>query len=230
VAWFGFIANEAALLCQSHFDADAFTVPGQASPDWPKTTPARRSVVAQGTQFAAVLAAIRAGKHILHSGPTGSGKRDVWEQAMAEFDPTFGAETYPYVLFATMDMKLPDLVGKFEFSVEGQRAARVWVDGPLTLAMRAGRRLVVENFDQLPARLLTALVGAMDYGTIALFDSPPNDKEILEMVKARPGFAVDAFTRIPLLYGLSFSPEELAESIDPALLARFARKVDYPGR
>jgi MoxR-like ATPase len=80
--------------------------------------------------------------------------------------------------------------------------------------MKAGKRLKVEEMNRLPGSMLNVLLGAMDYGRIAL------TRHEGEVILAAPGFAVDAMANV----GQEYTATEV---IDPAILRRFHIKIEY---
>lgn len=155
------------------------------------------------------------GKHILHHGPTGTGKTYVWRKAMAELgmlpDGCESIDNYPYRIHGSGGLEDWQFIGTYAMLPDGSRS---WTNGPLTQAMIDGRRLAVEELNRMPVAMQNILIGAMDYGVITLtqYDS--------KVIKACAGFAVDAMANI----GAEFIG---TEGIDPAIMRRFERKVAY---
>ena len=164
-----------------------------------------------GPQQATAVRFMRAGRHILHHGPTGTGKSFVWELAMREIDAAFDPDTYPYFVHGSAGLEDIDLIGNYVLHADG---SRTWTDGPLVRAMKDGARLKVEELNRMSPAHLNVLLGAMDFGriTLARYDG--------QVVVARPGFAVDAMANIGLEYTGT-------EEIDPAVMRRFHVKVEY---
>ena len=155
------------------------------------------------------------GKHILHHGPTGTGKTFVWRKAMEELDllPD-GCESiddYPYRIHGSGGLEDWQFIGTYALLPDGTRQ---WVNGPLTQAMLDGKRLAVEELNRMPLPMQNILIGAMDYGIITL--TQYNSR----VIKMKEGFAVDAMANI----GAEFIG---TEGIDPAVMRRFERKVAY---
>jgi|GEM_PF-6804626 MoxR-like ATPase len=164
-----------------------------------------------GPQQATAVRFMRAGRHILHHGPTGTGKSFVWELAMRELDPAFDPDTYPYFVHGSAGLEDIDLIGNYVLHADGTRS---WTDGPLVRAMKDGKRLKVEELNRMSPAHLNVLLGAMDFGriTLARYDG--------QVVVAADGFAVDAMANIGLEYTGT-------EEIDPAVMRRFHVKVEY---
>ena len=155
---------------------------------------------------------MRAGKHVLHHGPTGTGKSYVWDLAMREVEgDSFDANDYPYFVHGSAGLEDVDFLGSILPRPDG---SKVWIDGPLVKAMKAGKRLKVEEMNRLPGSMLNVLLGAMDYGRIAL------TRHEGEVILAAPGFAVDAMANV----GQEYTATEV---IDPAILRRFHIKIEY---
>lgn len=163
-----------------------------------------------GDQLDKAVRYMAEGKHVLHHGPTGTGKSFVWEQAMRRLDPSFDPDAYPYQVNGSAGLEDIDLVGQV---VKDRDGATRWVDGPLTRAMRDGRRIKIEELNRMPTGMTAILMAATDYGRYKI---PALD----ELVVAAPGFAVDATMNLGAEYTGT-------EAVDPAVMRRFARKVRY---
>jgi nitric oxide reductase NorQ protein len=192
---------------QTPFDALANVVPSTGATQADPTIDTTGFV---GPQLAETVRHMKAGRHILHHGPTGTGKSFVWELAMRQIDPAFDPDSYIYFVHGSAGLEDIDFVGQPILDAEGNRR---WVDGPLLRAMREGKRLKVEEINRLPGSMLNVLLGAMDYGRIAV-------PRLGLMVTAAPGFAVDAMANIGSEYTAT-------EEIDPAILRRFQVKIEY---
>ena len=164
-----------------------------------------------GEQLGVAISFMAAGKHILHHGPTGTGKSYVWNKAMLALYPDFDPDTYPYFVHGSGGLEDIDFIGQIMPDPSG---AKVWIDGPVVRAMRDGKRLKVEEINRLPGSMLNILLGAMDYGRIAV------TRHTGEIIVARPGFAVDAMANIGREYTAT-------EELDPAIMRRFQRKIEY---
>ena len=164
-----------------------------------------------GKQLDLTVKFMRENRHVLHHGPTGTGKSFVWALAMKQLDPTFDADNYPYFVHGSAGLEDIDFTGNYVLRADG---TRTWFDGPLVRAMKDGRRFKVEELNRLPGAMLNVLLGAMDYGRISL---PRYDGQI---VVAKPGFAVDAMANIGREYTAT-------EEIDPAIMRRFTIKIEY---
>lgn len=164
-----------------------------------------------GPQLDTAIRFMRTNRHILHHGPTGTGKSFVWELAMKAIDPEFDPNNYPYFVHGSAGLEDIDFTGNYVLHADGSRS---WQDGPLVRAMKDGKRFKVEEINRLPGPMLNVLLGAMDYGRISL---PRYDGQI---VVAKEGFAVDAMANIGREYTAT-------EEIDPAIMRRFQIKIEY---
>ncbi len=165
-----------------------------------------------GPQQALAVRYMREGKHVLHHGPTGTGKSFVWDLAMrAVYGDDFDPQTYPYFVHGSAGLEDIDFIGQILPMPDGSRQ---WIDGPLVRAMRDGKRLKVEEMNRISPQMVNVLMGAMDYGRIAL------TRHLGEVVTAAPGFAVDAMANIGREYTGT-------DTIDAAHLRRFQRKIEY---
>jgi len=151
--------------------------------------------------------------HVLHYGPTGTGKTRVWALAMAQLDPSFDFATYPYKIAGSGGVEDRDFRGAI-IPVEGQGATHAWVYGPLVRAMRDGKRLLVDEFNRLPTSMANVLLNAMQERAITI---PEKGNEV---VVAAAGFAVDATANVGQEYTGT-------DAIDPALKSRFGVKIRY---
>ena len=165
-----------------------------------------------GPQLALAVRYMREGKHILHYGPTGTGKSFVWDLAMKEvYGDDFDHGTYPYFVHGSVGVEDIDFIGQILPMPDGSKQ---WIDGPLVRAMKDGKRIKVEEMNRLQPAMLNILMGAMDYGRIAI------TRHLGEVIEAKPGFAVDAMANIGREYTGT-------ETIDAAHLRRFSRKIEY---
>lgn len=151
--------------------------------------------------------------HVLHYGPTGTGKTRVWALAMEQLDPSFEFATYPYKIAGSGGVEDRDFRGAI-LPVEGEGATHTWVYGPLVRAMRDGKRLLVDEFNRLPTAMANVLLNAMQERAITI---PEKGNEV---VVAAPGFAVDATANVGQEYTGT-------DAIDPALKSRFGVKIRY---
>lgn len=163
-----------------------------------------------GPQLDVVIRFMKDGQHILYHGPTGTAKSFTWEKAMKAVDPDFDADSYPFFVNGSGGLEDIDFIGQV---IKDRDGVTRWVDGPLTLAMRAGKRFKVEELNRMPTAMQSILMGAMAERRIKI-------PTLGEVIVAIPGFAVDAMANIGQEYTGT-------ESIDPAVMRRFPIKVEY---
>jgi MoxR-like ATPase len=137
-------------------------------------------VVGRRRELELVVAAITAGRHVLIEGPPGTGKSTLLRAVAHELGIGFqlvegNAELTPARLIGTFD---PARVLVDGYDPE------VFVDGPLTMALRAGSLLYVEEINRIPEETLNVLITVMSEGELHV----PR----LGRVVAEPGFRLVA--------------------------------------
>lgn len=123
-----------------------------------------RRVVGRCRETEVVLAALAAGRHLVLEGPPGTGKSTLL-RAVAE---EAGLEAV--FVEGSAELTPARLVGHHDPSrvlAEGY-VPDVFVDGPLTAAVRAGALLYVEELNRVPEDTLNVLVTVMSDGAIEI--------------------------------------------------------------
>lgn len=111
------------------------------------------------------------GEPLYISGPTGAGKTRGVKQAAAMLN-------YPvYEITGHNRLETPELVGHFAL----RNGDTVWVDGPLTLAMRHGGLFLLNEIDLLDPTTATGLNSVLDGSPLCIADTT-------EVVQPAPGF------------------------------------------
>jgi len=136
-------------------------------------------------------------------GPPGTGKTALGEAA------------FPDLITAVLsgDTEAGDLVGRFMVDPSGEsKTGFIWVDGPLIVAMREGRPLLLDEVGLPDSKELAVLYGAMDgRRELTVLQNPA-----LGTIKAEPGFFVIGAT----------NPNAPGVHMSEALLSRFTLQVE----
>ena len=137
-------------------------------------------VVGRRREIEQLVAALSAGRHLLLEGPPGTGKstllRAVAEASGRGFEFVEGnAELTPGRMIGTFD---PAAV------LESGYSADVFLDGPLTAALREGSLLYIEEINRIPEETLNVVITVMSEGELHI----PR----LGHVVADPGFRLVA--------------------------------------
>ena len=120
------------------------------------------SVIGRRGEVEQVVAALAAGRHLLLEGPPGTGKSTLLRHVATELGREFcfvegNAELTPARLVGTFD---PAAV------LDAGYSADVFLDGPLTTALRDGALLYIEEINRIPEETLNVLISVMSEGTI----------------------------------------------------------------
>ncbi|MDQ3738235.1 MAG: MoxR family ATPase [Actinomycetota bacterium] len=114
-------------------------------------------LVGRQREIEIVLAALDAGRHILIEGPPGTGKSTLLRGVAAELGVGFE------FVEGNAELTPSRLVGHFDPArlLDDGYVADVFVDGPLTTAMRDGSLLYVEEINRVPEETLNVLITVM---------------------------------------------------------------------
>lgn len=140
----------------------------------------RSGVVGRSREAELVVAALMSGRHLLMEGPPGTGKSTMLRAVSATTGHGFefiegNAELTPARLAGYFD---PALVLDRGYTEE------IWIDGPLTRALRNGSLLYLEEINRIPEETLNLLVTVMSEGELTI----PR----LGTIKADPSFRLVA--------------------------------------
>ena len=140
----------------------------------------RHAVIGRQRECEVAVAALMSGRHLLLEGPPGTGKstilHSIAESIGIDMDFVEGnAELTP-----------ARLVGHFDPAqvLEHGYGEKIWIDGPLTRALRHGHLLYLEEINRIPEETLNLLVTVMSEQELTI----PR----LGRVKAEPGFRLVA--------------------------------------
>lgn len=143
--------------------------------------------------------AVEAGLPVLLYGPPGTGKTALTEAAFGDCLTVQG----------TIETETADFVGSWVQQPDGTYA---WVDGPLTVSMITGRKLLVDEIALIDPRVMAVVYGTMDgRGELVVTQNPARGS-----IHAAKGFAVIG----------ACNPDVPGAMMSDALLSRFAFHVE----
>ena len=124
----------------------------------------RSGVVGRSREAELVVAALMSGRHLLMEGPPGTGKSTMLRAVASTTGHGFefiegNAELTPARLAGYFD---PALV------LDRGYVDEIWIDGPLTRALRNGSLLYLEEINRIPEETLNLLVTVMSEGELTI--------------------------------------------------------------
>ena len=156
------------------------------------------------------------GKPTLLYGPPGAGKTALLEAAFCREDADSSSPGL-WMVNGTSSTEASDFEGRW--LPAGEPGHFKWVDGPLTMAMKRGEVLFVDDITLISPRALAKLYSAMDDRRMITLDESPaegNEQE-QRMVVAKEGFYVVA----------AYNPDAPGGILSEALNSRFHVKIRH---
>lgn len=144
------------------------------------TSPSAAALVGRTETLRTLTAALDAGRHVLVEGPHGVGK----SRLVTEYCRSLGAT--PLVVHGSAGLTSAGLTGIHDPAVVLQHGYRAdsFLPGPLVESMAAGRVLVLDEANRVPADVINTLITAMSDGELAV----PRYGRVV----AAPGFRIIA--------------------------------------
>lgn len=150
-----------------------------------------------------VRRALAAGKNVIICGPPGCGKDTLVLSVLAEL----GRPLVP--VQGGGGLSLEHLIGFPKLTREEGATVSTWVDGPITIAMRAGAVLHISEPDLIPPDAAYHLGSAMDFRHQL---APPDLQGLV--IKAAPGFTVVATMNSDFISDGRKLPEHIRDRFD----------------
>jgi len=121
-------------------------------------------VVGRDRESELVIAALLAGRHLLLEGPPGTGKSTLLRSVASATSQRFE------LVEGNAELTPSRLVGHFDPAqvLEAGYVEDVWVDGPLTRALRDGSILYLEEINRIPEETLNVLVTVMSEAELTI--------------------------------------------------------------
>ncbi len=193
----------------------------------------RTGVVGRSREAELVVAALMSGRHLLMEGPPGTGK-----STMLRAVATTSGHDFEFIE-GNAELTPARLAGYFDPALVLDRgySAEIWIDGPLTRALRNGSLLYIEEINRIPEETLNLLVTVMSEGELTIprlgtIEADPSFRLVAAMnpfdsvgTARISGAIYDRVCRIAMDYQSAPDEQAIADREVPGVDSGFAARV-----